>query len=81
VVATDWGGPRDLVDDGVTGYKVLGTDPQEHVELFADRMQRLVDNRELRQKMSRAAGRRVTELYTWPAVGRRYDEIYRSLLR
>jgi glycosyltransferase involved in cell wall biosynthesis len=80
VVATDWGGPRDLVDDGVTGFKVLGRNPDEHVELFADRMQRLVDDRDLRQKMSRAAARRVSQLYTWPAVGERYDGIYRSLL-
>jgi glycosyltransferase involved in cell wall biosynthesis len=42
VIATNWGGPRDLVSEGTTGIKVLGRGPAEHVAAMAGAMEHLI---------------------------------------
>jgi glycosyltransferase involved in cell wall biosynthesis len=79
VVVTDWGGPRDIVVDGVTGFKVLGRNPSEHSELIADALLRLLDDGALRQRMGAAGAARVLASYSWSMLGNRYDGLYREL--
>ncbi len=79
VIATDWGGPRDLIVDGTTGIKVLGRDPDEHVELIADAIQRLLGDSELRRRMGANGAAFAKAKYCWPVLASRYDDIYREL--
>ena len=61
-VAVNVGGPVDLIDDGSTGYLV----PPGDAVAFADRLEELRNNPELRGKMS-VAGRKETERWSWYA--------------
>jgi glycosyltransferase involved in cell wall biosynthesis len=56
VVATRVGGIPEIVEDGVSGYLIGRRQPAE----AADRILRLLDDRELRRKMG-ASGRRAVE--------------------
>jgi glycosyltransferase involved in cell wall biosynthesis len=78
VVATDWGGPKDLIVDGVTGLKVLGRGPAEHTAAIADAIERLIHDQPLRLRMGRAAAARAREEFTWPQLAKRYDLLYRE---
>jgi glycosyltransferase involved in cell wall biosynthesis len=78
VIATDWGGPKDLIVDGVTGLKVLGRGPAEHTAAIADAMERLIHDQPLRLRMGRAAAARAREEFTWPQLAKRYDLLYRE---
>ena len=80
VVATNWGGPSDLIIDNVTGIKVLGRNPNEHVTALVDAMERLVDDQPLRLRMGAAAAVRVESNYVWPKLAERYDCLYRELM-
>jgi glycosyltransferase involved in cell wall biosynthesis len=79
IIVTDWGGPSDIVEEGITGFKVLGKDPEDHVQLLAQRMSELLKNDELCRSMGERGRERALNLFSWQAVGRRYDELYRSL--
>ena len=79
VLVTDWAGPRDLIENGVTGFKVLGAGPEEHVELLAGAMQRLLDDRELRSRMGAAGAARVAGGYQWDTLAARYENVYSQL--
>jgi glycosyltransferase involved in cell wall biosynthesis len=79
VIATDWGGPRDLIENGVSGIKVLGRDPEEHVELIAAAIDRLIGDRELRRRMGAAAAVRAKTKYTWSVLAGHYDELYSAV--
>jgi glycosyltransferase involved in cell wall biosynthesis len=81
VIATDWGGPKDLIVDGVTGFKVLGRSPGEHVAAIADAIERLIDDRQLRLCMGTAAAARVRHEFIWPQLAKRYDLLYREFMR
>ena len=76
VVVTDWGGPKDLIVDGVTGFKVLGRSPAEHVAAIAEAIERLIDDEQLRLRMGAAAVARVRHEFIWPQLAKRYDLLY-----
>jgi len=79
VIASDWGGPRDLIVDGVTGLKILGSHPRQHTELLASAMERLIGDSELRGRMGRAAVERVRAEYIWSRLAGRYSQLYGAL--
>jgi glycosyltransferase involved in cell wall biosynthesis len=79
VVATDWGGPKDLVVDGVTGFKVLGKNPEQHTEMLSGAINRLIDDSELRRRMGMAAVARVRDEFVWRRLADRYERLYRAL--
>jgi glycosyltransferase involved in cell wall biosynthesis len=78
VIATDWGGPKDLIVDGLTGFKVLGRSPAEHIAAIADAIERLIDDEQLRLRMGAAAVARVRREFIWPQLAKRYDLLYRE---
>lgn len=80
VIVTDWGGPADIVEDSVTGFKVLGRNPDEHVDLLAQRISQLLQDPSLCRVMGKQAQEYVKRMHSWEAIGRRYDELYRLLL-
>jgi glycosyltransferase involved in cell wall biosynthesis len=79
VVATDWGGPRDLIVNDSNGIKVLGRNPEEHVELLRDAIRRLLGDSQLRRRMGAAGAARVKSEYGWPVLAARYDKLYSDL--
>lgn len=76
VVATDVGGNREVVVDGVTGFLV----PPKDVPSFVERVVRLLRDRELRRAMGRAGRERCVADFDIGRVGARYQDLYRSLL-
>ena len=60
-VVWDYAGPREVVVDGVTGYRARPYSLDDYVEKHA----RLLGDDGLRARMGAAARRRVTELFTW----------------
>jgi len=80
IIATDWGGPRDLIVEGVTGFKVLGRNPAEHVAAIADAIERLIGDQQLRLRMGAAAAARVRHEFIWPQLAKKYDRLYREFM-
>jgi D-inositol-3-phosphate glycosyltransferase len=64
VVGSEVGGIKTSVADGASGFLV----PPKRAEVLADRLLRLLSDGELRDRMGRAARRRVEERYTWERV-------------
>jgi glycosyltransferase involved in cell wall biosynthesis len=71
VVATDCGGPRDIVEDGVNGFLV----PVRDVEAILNRVQMLIDNPDLCSRV-REQGFRTVRRFTWEKC---IDELERTL--
>lgn len=68
VIGTDWGGLRDTIADGETGYRISTIQTQAGVGLdlwqVVQRSLQLVDNAELRRKMGESAVRRAQHGFT-----------------
>jgi glycosyltransferase involved in cell wall biosynthesis len=79
VIASDWGGPKDLIVDGVTGLKILGSHPRQHTELLASAMERLIGDAQLRRSMGMAAAERVRTGFIWSRLAERYSQLYGAL--
>jgi glycosyltransferase involved in cell wall biosynthesis len=75
VVATDVGGCRELVEDGVTGFLVA---PRDHVAL-AHALTRITEDRDFRVRAGEIARERAAT-FSWAAVGRAHLECYSTLL-
>ena len=76
VVAPAAGGPLDLVEDGVTGYLVLPSDPGA----FTVAVARLAADPATRTAFG-AAGRRTVLGRTWPALTEELTGHYAAVLR
>ena len=76
VICSAVGGITFTVADGETGFLV----PPRHPEALADRIQALMDNRDVRARMARNARRRVEELFVWTTVAERTAAVYTELL-
>jgi glycosyltransferase involved in cell wall biosynthesis len=72
IVACPVGGLRDLVVDGETGIFV----PLGDVEALRAALERLLVDRELRQRMGAAGRERILELFTWGPMLDRLLEVY-----
>jgi glycosyltransferase involved in cell wall biosynthesis len=75
VVASDFGGFREVVVNGETGFLVRPQDPDD----LARKINTLLSDRALAAKMGQAGMRRVDQLFSWRAVGDRLEEVYRCL--
>lgn len=70
------GGITYTVADGVTGFHVPPRDPAR----LADRLELVLSDEPLRQRLARNARQRVEDLFTWATVSERTAEVYRELL-
>jgi D-inositol-3-phosphate glycosyltransferase len=75
VVASRVGGLASTILDGETGYLISWRCP----EPFAERLELLLDNDELRASFGRAA-REAGERFRWANVGGAVGSLYESLL-
>ncbi len=76
VVATDVGGTRDVVEEGISGFLV----PFGDVGAAAERLARLARDPELRERMGMAGQQRTLARYRVPRLVEDIDCLYRSLL-
>ena len=79
VVATDWGGPADYLDDSC-GILVPPTTRDALVSGFADAMRELATNPTLRKTLGDQGLRRIHEHYDWERKLDRMLEIYRETI-
>jgi glycosyltransferase involved in cell wall biosynthesis len=76
VVATRVGGTPAVVDEGETGFLVRSGD----VEALADRLSRLANDGELRERMGRLGADRMRERYDVERMLEEIDQLYERLL-
>lgn len=71
VIASRVGGLVSIVTDGVDGYLI----PWRCPEPFAEKIEVLMRNSELRENFGKAA-RRSVEIFAWEHIGKRVEELY-----
>ena len=71
VIAVNNAGPAEIITDGVNGLLVDRSEP----ELFANAMQRLMGDPELRQRLA-AGGRARAGEFSWPKIASQYVAAY-----
>ncbi len=76
-VTAYFGGPKDVVEDGVSGYHVNPL----HVDELVDRIGRLLADDGLRERMGRAARERILTRFSLPIQAERLERLYASLGR
>ncbi|MEO6458730.1 MAG: glycosyltransferase family 4 protein [Chloroflexia bacterium] len=75
VVATNFGGFREVVQDGVTGLLVRPQDPDD----LAKKINDLLADPQCAMEFGRAGRQRVISEFSWGAVTDRLEEVYRCL--
>ncbi len=78
-IATDWGGPQDYIT-AECGFLVAPSNLEALVDGFADAMQRLAGDPELRARMGRVGRARVEALFDWEKKADRMLAIYGQAL-
>jgi glycosyltransferase involved in cell wall biosynthesis len=76
IVASRVAGVPDVIDDGVSGLLVAEKEPDQ----IAAALIRLIDSPNLRSALAVAARAEVEADLTWPAIVRRYADVYRSAI-
>jgi len=76
VIATNVGGPREIVRNGETGFLV----PPGAPKLLAEKILMLLADEGLRRKLGGNARRAVLERFSWAKIAEKYHRIYRSFL-
>jgi len=76
VIATNIGGPREIVADGECGYLVPPSDP----ESMAEAIGKLLSSTEIRERMGQAGKARVEEYFNPHKTVRKLEDIYTSVL-
>jgi glycosyltransferase involved in cell wall biosynthesis len=77
VIASDVGGVRELVEEGVTGYLV----PRGGAETLKARLEMLIDNPELRHQMGKAGYERFIEKFTFDRMLKETVKVYEEVLQ
>jgi len=76
VIATDVGGCREAVEDGVTGFIV----PPGDRDALCDRIQKLARDPSLRNRFGRAGRQRAERLFSLEINIRKTVEVYEGLI-
>jgi starch synthase len=89
VVASAVGGIKEVVVDGETGFLVpLGqttegsfepTNPEKFARDLADRINRLMKDRQLREKFGKAGRKRVEKQFSWASIAQKTKALYETL--
>ena len=77
VVATNVGGSKEMIKDGITGYLVPPADPQSMANAILD----LLRNPEKAVAMGEMGRKEVEEKFTVETMVKKYEELYFSLLK
>lgn len=76
MIASNIGGPAEIVKDAETGFLVSPKD----AKLVAEKIVQLIGDEKLRRKMGRKARRVVLEKYSLETVSEKYYRLYCSLI-
>ena len=76
VIASDVGGINEQIIDGETGYLV----PRDNIPLLRDRLIRLIQNPQLRNRMGLAGKKRFQNFFTVEKMLKLHRELYSELL-
>lgn len=79
VIAADWGGPSDYIDAN-SGILIPPNTPDTFVRELASAILMLSKNRQIREKLGKAARRRAQELYDWRVKAKVMLQIYSDVL-
>ena len=75
VVASNVGGVRELVRDGVNGYAL-----ENNVELFAEKISYILENPQVYESMSKASKKIYDDGFTVDKMVDEYKAVYNSML-
>ena len=91
VVASAVGGIKEVVVDGETGILVPVTqqnvapfepsNPDKFARDLADGVNKVINNKELRDSMAIKGRKRVEEHFDWIAIAKQVEELYKSLIK
>ncbi len=91
VVASAVGGIKEVVVNGETGILVPveqqnvapfePTDPDKFARDLADGVNRIINNKDLRESMAIKGRKRVEEHFDWIAIAKQVEELYKSLIK
>ena len=76
VIATDLGGPKEVVVDNETGFLVEPFNPKA----LAEKIGSIINDEKFRTRMGEAGRRRVEELYTWDKTADNMIQLYKKLV-
>ena len=74
-IASDVGGNRYLIENGISGLLF----PAGDREALRSHVRRLLEDDAKRKALGNAARARIDAVFSWEKVGKRYDELFRSL--
>ena len=77
IISPNVGGIPEIIENGVEGFLIDGRNPQD----YADKCLLLYRDRKLREKMSRAARKKVCRDFSCERMTERYLERYRDLVK
>jgi len=76
IIATNVGGNKDLIKDGVNGYLI----PPQNADLLARQILTLYENVDLRARMASLSRKKVQQSFTWDRIIDRVEKIYEKAL-
>jgi glycosyltransferase involved in cell wall biosynthesis len=77
VVATDIGGNREVISNGVNGFLV----PPKTPKVMAETILNLLGDNGLRERTGKAARKTIEKQYTWDKIADHFTSIYESALK
>ena len=77
VIATNQGGPLEIIEDGVSGLLV----PPENPKLLSDKISFLVENKHISKTMGENARRRIEEKFSIERNVKEIEDVYLNLLK
>jgi len=72
VIASKFGGIKNVITDGINGFLIDPGNPQE----FADAMTKLLKDSNLKENVGHAAYQNIMDNYSWEAIAGRFSEFY-----
>lgn len=81
IIVTDNGGPADIVEEGVTGFKISSGSISEYIDALTIKLNVLYSDRNLRNEMAEKAYNRIWKIYSWENIGIKYMKIYNDILK
>ncbi len=71
IIATDVGGTREIIDDGISGILI----PPKQPKILASKIKFLIENNEIRKQMGNIAKEKVKNSFDWKVSIKKYMEI------
>lgn len=76
VIASNIGGPKEIIDNEVNGLLV----PPANPEKIAEKIINLLEDKQLRKKIGENARKKAIEKYSWRKISQDYHKLYKSLI-